>query len=220
MNYKVGDKLIDLNDNSEGLIIEITSDGRYRVIEIASQEPYLLTEDEMKRVFKPITDYLTTEDFTKEVEELGYNVDTNDWFLNIYDDLGREIAYLYNDTQYSMSTDSRDYDKLDIDTRKKIYKLLDKAARTPLDKRVAEKREHKLKISHQYFKDVKDGIKTFEIRKNDRVFKVGDILYLGEYDKETEQYTGERLTRKIVYMTDYEQKEGYVVLGIERVEVN
>ena len=37
---------------------------------------------------------------------------------------------------------------------------------------------HNLKIKPQYFKDVVSGIKTFEVRKNDRNFKVGDLMVL------------------------------------------
>ena len=37
--------------------------------------------------------------------------------------------------------------------------------------------EHNLKIKHKYWKDVQDGVKTFEIRKNDRDYKVGDIVH-------------------------------------------
>ena len=34
---------------------------------------------------------------------------------------------------------------------------------------------HEIKLLEQYAKAKKDGIKPFEIRKNDRDFKVGDI---------------------------------------------
>ncbi|AYF99887.1 DUF3850 domain-containing protein [Lactococcus allomyrinae] len=37
---------------------------------------------------------------------------------------------------------------------------------------------HELKLDIKYFDDVKNGIKNFEIRKNDRDFQVGDILEL------------------------------------------
>jgi len=37
---------------------------------------------------------------------------------------------------------------------------------------------HELKLDIKYFDDVKSGKKNFEIRKNDRDFKVGDILEL------------------------------------------
>ena len=35
-----------------------------------------------------------------------------------------------------------------------------------------------LKLNTEYYDDVKKGLKTFEVRKNDRDFKVGDILSL------------------------------------------
>lgn len=41
---------------------------------------------------------------------------------------------------------------------------------------------HKLKIIQPFFDDVKNGIKKFELRENDRDFKVGDEVYLQEYD--------------------------------------
>lgn len=37
---------------------------------------------------------------------------------------------------------------------------------------------HELKLDTKYFDDVKSGKKNFEIRENDRDFKVGDILNL------------------------------------------
>lgn len=40
---------------------------------------------------------------------------------------------------------------------------------------------HELKILPEYFEKVLDGSKTFELRKDDRGFNVGDILILREY---------------------------------------
>ncbi|MEM5599315.1 DUF3850 domain-containing protein [Niallia circulans] len=50
--------------------------------------------------------------------------------------------------------------------------------------------EHFLKIQPQYFEEVRNGNKSFEIRKNDRDFKVGDTLYLQEYNPLEQEYTG------------------------------
>lgn len=44
---------------------------------------------------------------------------------------------------------------------------------------------HELKILPQYYCRVKDGSKTFEVRKNDRGFQSGDTVILKEYDPES-----------------------------------
>ncbi|HHQ4697421.1 TPA: ASCH/PUA domain-containing protein [Aeromonas veronii] len=71
---------------------------------------------------------------------------------------------------------------------------------------------HELKIKPEYFAAVVSGDKTFEIRNNaDRNFKVGDTLLLWEWD---EGFTGQTAERTVSYITDFEQKQGYVVLGL------
>ncbi|OTP10387.1 hypothetical protein A5844_002087 [Enterococcus sp. 10A9_DIV0425] len=86
---------------------------------------------------------------------------------------------------------------------------------------------HELKILHEYFEAVTSGRKQFEVRKNDRGFKVGDQLVLREYKEYIRQelfsgrkqsmlnYTGNSYKAEITYITDYAQKDGYVVLGIK-----
>ncbi len=72
---------------------------------------------------------------------------------------------------------------------------------------------HNLKIKPQYFKDVVSGDKTFEVRKNDRDFEVGDIITLREF--ENDMHTGNFINVEIVYILNDEEycKPGYVVLG-------
>ncbi|MEI2327339.1 DUF3850 domain-containing protein [Priestia megaterium] len=74
---------------------------------------------------------------------------------------------------------------------------------------------HNLKINKEFFGPVLDQIKTFEIRKNDRNFRVGDTVTLNEWDNEKKQYTGRRTNIEIIYMTDYEQKDNYVVFSFK-----
>lgn len=74
---------------------------------------------------------------------------------------------------------------------------------------------HKLKIKTQYFVDVKNGRKTFELRKNDRDFKVGDTLLLEEYNGD---YTGRFIKVIITYLLkggNYGLDKDYVILGIK-----
>ena len=72
---------------------------------------------------------------------------------------------------------------------------------------------HRLKILPEYFEAQKNRVKTFEIRKNDRNFKVGDKLMLYEINSKTKQKTGRVLEVQVTYMTDYSQKEDYVVMA-------
>lgn len=77
---------------------------------------------------------------------------------------------------------------------------------------------HELKIHPEYFKAVVLGDKTFEIRKNDRNYSVGDLLVLKEYSTES-GYTGKYTIVKTTYvLTDPEfVKEGFAVLGIASI---
>ena len=77
------------------------------------------------------------------------------------------------------------------------------------------RQHHYVKILPEYYIAVDNGTKTFEIRFNDRNYKVGDILHLQEFCGG--QYTSRELTKEICYMIDSPDycKEGFVVLGIK-----
>lgn len=72
---------------------------------------------------------------------------------------------------------------------------------------------HDLKILPIYFAEVVAKRKTFEIRKNDRVFCVGDMVRLKEWEKG--DYTGREVTARITYLTDFQQKLGYLVFSFD-----
>jgi len=52
----------------------------------------------------------------------------------------------------------------------------------------------KLNLYDQYFQDVKTGLKTFEIRRNKRNFKIGDLIEF------TNKKTGEKIIKEICYL--------------------
>jgi len=81
---------------------------------------------------------------------------------------------------------------------------------------------HGLKLENPYFQDVANKLKTFEVRHNDRGFKVGDTLCLREYSKATDLLTGRHINAEITYMIDDPRycKEGFVVLGIRVISMN
>lgn len=72
--------------------------------------------------------------------------------------------------------------------------------------------KHDLKIESQYFERIKDGSKNFEIRKNDRGFNQGDTVVLSEYW--SNEFTGNKLTFKIGFVTNYGQKDDTVVFSL------
>lgn len=77
---------------------------------------------------------------------------------------------------------------------------------------------HELKIAPKFFQDIVNGIKNFEIRKNDRKFNIGDILVLSEIKEDN--YTGNQVTVKIEnILTHNDFPEGipvdYVVMNIK-----
>ena len=77
---------------------------------------------------------------------------------------------------------------------------------------------HKLKAWPEFYWPVVEGNKPFEIRKDDREYKVGAYIRLHEWDPVAEVYTGQVSGHyKITYITDFEQKPDYVVLGIKLV---
>ncbi len=82
---------------------------------------------------------------------------------------------------------------------------------------------HQLKILPPYFNAQVEGLKNFEFRKNDRNYKVGDLLALNEVTKDAKQYTGNSLLVEVTYILDVEAHilngEGYVVLGTRKLWV-
>lgn len=83
-----------------------------------------------------------------------------------------------------------------------------------------KEKTHGLKTIPEFFEHVCSGAKRFEIRLNDRDFKVNDRVILFEYDNITERYTGrvcpnDGVTFRISYITSFEQVGRYVVFGIQ-----
>jgi Domain of unknown function (DUF3850) len=79
---------------------------------------------------------------------------------------------------------------------------------------------HGLKCWPEYFNPILWGTKTFEIRKNDRSFHVGDELLLKEWDPKTQLYTGREILCAVPYLTSAWLLEGYVVMAIKIVRVS
>jgi len=77
---------------------------------------------------------------------------------------------------------------------------------------------HKLKVHPQFWMPLVEGKKLFELRRNDRNFKVADYVDLRRYDPSSIGFTGEGLSRQITYVLHPEDcpglEPGYVILGL------
>lgn len=58
---------------------------------------------------------------------------------------------------------------------------------------------HVLKLETPWFQVVQDGLKTFELRRDDRDFQVGDYLDLLHYFASIDSYDGQRIRREIIW---------------------
>jgi hypothetical protein len=77
---------------------------------------------------------------------------------------------------------------------------------------------HDLKCWPVYFHFVLDLRKQFEIRETrERNFQVGDVLWLREWEPVGEFFTGRECHRLVTYLTDYEQKPGFVVMSLAEI---
>jgi len=81
-------------------------------------------------------------------------------------------------------------------------------------------RDHALKTWPGYYWAMVKGVKTFEVRKNDRDYQVGDLLILEEYCPKTETYSGESVEFEVSYVMEGGEMgvgKGYVVMGLRRI---
>lgn len=94
---------------------------------------------------------------------------------------------------------------------------------------------HQIKCWTEYFDALIDGTKTFEVRKDDRGYQVGDTLLLQEWGTvpyllhadhltgvaERDDYTGRICIRRVTYVLRGRQfgiENGYVVMGLAEME--
>ncbi|MFA6554173.1 MAG: DUF3850 domain-containing protein [Candidatus Paceibacterota bacterium] len=59
----------------------------------------------------------------------------------------------------------------------------------------------------EYFQQIYEGKKTFELRLNDFEVEEGDILVLQEWDPKTKKYTGREIEKKVGYVGKWKIEE-------------
>lgn len=73
--------------------------------------------------------------------------------------------------------------------------------------------KYNVKLDSKRFRDIKNGVKKFEVLKDDKSYKVSNILVLEE------EGSNEKMTMKVTYKSTENIKDGYCILGIEPVTV-
>ncbi|MBU1200709.1 DUF3850 domain-containing protein [Patescibacteria group bacterium] len=58
----------------------------------------------------------------------------------------------------------------------------------------------KKKVWPEYFQNIKDGKKTYELRLADWECNEGDVLILQEWNPKTKNYTGRELRKEVAYV--------------------
>lgn len=81
----------------------------------------------------------------------------------------------------------------------------------------SDERRHRLKIAKMFFDAVDTGKKSFELRKNDRNYQIGDVLELHEMSDGEE--TGRVTEKQVIYILEGFKglEEGYCILGLEEM---
>lgn len=129
---------------------------------------------------------------------------------------------MYIDKAESEKTPEQLYDEeqaaMDRETRRKLSRQADeqKMQQLPSDTQ-RQVKIHEVKIGATFFEEAACGKKNFELRRNDRGYRVGDMLELQEYRDGA--YTGRTCRKLITYMLeDYTGlQEGYCILGCELI---
>lgn len=128
----------------------------------------------------------------------------------------RTEAYKTDEQRYS-----EEQDAIDRETKKKLREMEqeEKMQNLPSDTQETGQKVHQIRLAKIYFDDVANGIKTFELRKNDRGYKVGDILEMMEFADG--KNTGRTVKVKVTYMLeDYTGiEDGYCIMGTKVMSV-
>jgi len=83
---------------------------------------------------------------------------------------------------------------------------------------------HSLKSWPPFFRAIVQGDRTHELRRNDREFRVGDMLELHEFDNETGEFTGAICSAMVTSLTSEDQpcaasdlglRPGFCILSIK-----
>ena len=107
--------------------------------------------------------------------------------------------------------------KIDRETKKKLQEKEDEQRMSILPSEMP-KTVHQIRCGKTFFEDILKGVKSFTLRKNDRDYKVGDILEKMEFDDG--KHTGRTIKQEVIYkLEDFTGLvDGYCILGTKILE--
>lgn len=76
---------------------------------------------------------------------------------------------------------------------------------------------HILKCENPHFEDVWRGVKTFELRYNDRDYQRNDVLFLKEYNARNQTFSGRWVVVQVTHILRHGLREGWVCMSIQLV---
>lgn len=122
----------------------------------------------------------------------------------------RAEAYKTDEQRYS-----EEQDAIDRETKKKLREMAqeEKMQNLPSDSQKSGQKVHQIRLGATFFDDVCSGKKSFELRKNDRGYKQGDILEMLEFADG--KNTGRMVRVLVTYLLeDYTGLEdGYCIMA-------
>jgi hypothetical protein len=102
-----------------------------------------------------------------------------------------------------------------------LWKELRRTMQERTEEKTPSRREHDLKLAEDLFSAISTGVKSFELRRNDRDFQVGDELVLRSWNGTS--YTGESCRVVVTYVIDGERfgalQPGFVCMSIRVLSV-
>ncbi|MCI5872542.1 MAG: DUF3850 domain-containing protein [Roseburia sp.] len=129
----------------------------------------------------------------------------------------RAEAYKTDEQRYS-----EEQDRIDKETAKKLREMADeeKMNNLPSDTQENGRKVHHIKLGATFFDEVAAGEKTFELRKNDRDYKKGDILEMMEF--KDGKNTGRTVRVLVTYiLTEFTGLEdGYCIMATSLLNEN
>lgn len=129
----------------------------------------------------------------------------------------RKEAYKTDEQRYS-----EEQDAIDRETARKLreQKEIDKMSSLPSEVQEDGQKVHQIRLGASFFDDACSNIKSFELRKNDRDYKVGDILEMMEFADG--RNTGRMVKKLVTYiLEDYTGLEdGYCIMATKLLNEN